>query len=131
MLQKIKQTWRGVLKTSVTRASATPEPALGNVESSADSSADPFSDLFPEDDNDGPIQTGVKRPRSGNDELDAEAERPAKIVKSTAGSSLRFYLPEFIDVRDQDESYQFLPIITLKDQVLEQTKKENSTSPLN
>lgn len=56
----------------------------------------------------------------------ALSERPAKYLKTSNTDSLRNHLPEIIDPREREEARLGLPLLSFKEQILEQAKYENS-----
>jgi len=54
------------------------------------------------------------------------SERPAKLFKTGNPDSLRNRLPEILDFREREENEPQLSILTLKEQVFEQAKHQNS-----
>lgn len=53
-------------------------------------------------------------------------ERPVKLFKTGNADSLRNRLPEILDFREREENEPQLSILTLKEQVFEQAKHQNS-----
>ena len=53
-------------------------------------------------------------------------ERPAKLLRTGNPDSLRNRLPEILDSREREENRPQLSILTLKEQILEQAKQQNS-----
>jgi hypothetical protein len=56
----------------------------------------------------------------------ALSERPAKFFKTGNADSLRNRLPEILDFREREDNEPQLSILTLKEQVFEQAKHQNS-----
>jgi len=54
------------------------------------------------------------------------SERPAKLLRTGNADSLRNRLPEILDSREREENRPQLSILTLKEQILEQAKQQNS-----
>jgi len=56
----------------------------------------------------------------------ALSERPSKLFRTGNPDSLRNRLPEILNFREREEIEPQLPILTLKEQICEQAKHQNS-----
>ncbi len=71
---------------------------------------------------------GIKRSREvfEPDELHLAKERPIKAAKTNTFDSIRNHLPEIVDSGDREDGAALLSLSTLKDQISDCAKQQNS-----
>ena len=127
MLKILKKTWKDEEALS-RNPQVSPAPSLTPSSPNTDLGSTHILD-------DIPLDIGspfISHPKRTRDALEPDlndpalSERPAKLLKTGNTDSLRNRLPEILDFREREENEPQLSILTLKEQVFEQAKHQNS-----
>jgi len=117
MFNFLKKTWK-----QEERKSSSPVLATSQEEESITTQPSPIQPVL-----DSPI-TGIKRSREAfePDEPRPTKERPIKAAKTSTFDSIRNHLPEIVDSKDREDGVISLSLSTLKDQISDCAKQQNS-----